>query len=162
MHLYTSDECHAWYNFICMTPVDLPGAHLKRKQMKYSCSQWDSNPQSWDLKSDALPAELAGLRCKMYYLNGLYVYMYFLYKCIHWYEFEIDEVECMLSGKRSVWCYILEYSNIVQTAKRRTSHVFAFNMQNTIKHSTWSGVCMLRANRTSFKASAHSLIRSTF
>ena len=48
--------------------------------------------------------------------------------------------------KCSILCYTMEYSYIVQIVKRRTNHVFAFNMQNMIKHSTWSGVCMLKAD----------------
>ena len=72
--------------------------------------------------------------------------MYFRYQCKHWYKFENNEMERILSCKCCVLCYILEYSYIVQIAKRRTRPVFAFNMQNTIKHSTWSGICMLKAN----------------
>ena len=64
-----------WHQSTCQERIESG----KNWKMKHSCSQWDSNPQSWDRKSDALPAELAGLRCKMYYLNDLYVYMYFLY-----------------------------------------------------------------------------------
>ena len=50
-------------DFICMGPVDLPGARRKRQntKLKNSCPQWDSNPQPFDSKSDALPTELAGL-----------------------------------------------------------------------------------------------------
>ena len=50
-------------DFICMGPVDLPGARRKRQNTKWkiSCPQWDSNPQPFDSKSDALPTELAGL-----------------------------------------------------------------------------------------------------
>ena len=88
------------------------------------CVRIDSNPQPW-VKSDALPIELTGLSCRLYYLNDLYVYMYFLYKCIHWYKFENDEVDRILSCKCSVLCYILEYSYIVQIAKRRTSPVLS-------------------------------------
>ena len=49
--------------FICMGPVDLPGARRKRQNTKWkiSCPQWDSNPQPFDSKSDALSTELAGL-----------------------------------------------------------------------------------------------------
>ena len=61
-------------DFICKVPVDLPGARRKQKmQIKNSWSQWNSNQQPWDLKSDARPTELTGLRCKLYYLNDLYV-----------------------------------------------------------------------------------------
>ena len=50
-------------DFICMGPVDLPGARRKRQNTKWKISspQWDSNPQPFDSKSDALPTELAGL-----------------------------------------------------------------------------------------------------
>ena len=50
-------------DFICMGPVDLTGARWKRKNTKWKipCPQWDSNPQPFDSKSDALPTELAGL-----------------------------------------------------------------------------------------------------
>ena len=73
------------------------------------------------------------------YLNGLYTYMYFRYKCIHWYKFEND-VQRILSCKYTGLCYILEYIYMMKIAKRRTSPVFvltspihwtslAFNMQ---------------------------------
>ena len=55
--------------------------------------------------------------------------------------FENDDVERILSCGFTVLCYTLEYIYIVQIAKRRPSTVLAFNMQNTIKHSTWSGIC---------------------
>ena len=50
-------------DFICMGPLDLPGVRWKRQNPKWKihCPQWDSNPQSSDSKSDALPTELAGL-----------------------------------------------------------------------------------------------------
>ena len=50
-------------DFICMGPVDLTGARRKRQntKLKIPCPQWDSNPQPFDSKSDALPTELAGL-----------------------------------------------------------------------------------------------------
>ena len=50
-------------DFICMGAVDLPGVRRKRQNTKWknSCPQLDSNPQPLDLKSDALPTELAGL-----------------------------------------------------------------------------------------------------
>ena len=50
-------------DFICMGPVDLRGARRKRQNTKWKgpCPQWDSNPQPFDSKSDALPNELAGL-----------------------------------------------------------------------------------------------------
>ena len=74
------------------------------------------------------------------------MYMDLRYKCIHLYKFENDEIERILSCKCTVLCYTLEDSYIVQIAKRRTTPLFAFKMQNTIKHFTCSGICMLKAN----------------
>ena len=50
-------------DFISMGPVDLPVARRKRQNTKWKIPrpQWDSNPQPFDSKSDALPTELAGL-----------------------------------------------------------------------------------------------------
>ena len=62
--------------------------------------------------------------------------MYFRYQYIHWYiKFENDEVERILSCSCTVLYYILEYIYIGQIAKRSTSPMFAFNMQNPTKHS---------------------------
>ena len=70
-----------WHQTICQERIESG----KNEKWKNSCTQWDSNLQPWDLMSDALPTELTGLRCKLYYLNDLYIYtyMYFLYQCIH-------------------------------------------------------------------------------
>ena len=72
-------------DFICMGPVDLPGARRKRQNTKWKifCPQWDSNPQPFDFKSDALPTELAGLgECypfkSPYYIHVLPILMYTL------------------------------------------------------------------------------------
>ena len=48
-------------------------------KMKNSCLRWDSNPQPWDRKSDAVPTELHGIWWKLSHLNYLYSYMYFRY-----------------------------------------------------------------------------------
>ena len=72
-------------DFICMGPVDLPGACQKRQNTKWKipCPQWDLNPQPFDSKSDALPTELAGLgECypfkSPYYIHVLPILMYTL------------------------------------------------------------------------------------
>ena len=72
-------------DFICMGPVDLPGARRKRqnKKRKIPCPQWDSNPQPFDSKSDALPTKLAGLGecCSFkwsYYIHVLPIPMFTL------------------------------------------------------------------------------------
>ena len=74
--------------------------------------------------------------------------MYFRYQCIHRYNFENNEVGCILSCESTVLCYILEYSYTYSTkiAKRRTSHVFAFNMQIPDQVECLIVFCMLKAN----------------
>ena len=62
-----------WHQSTCQERVE-----SEKCKIKNSCSQWGSNPQPSDLRSDALPTELTGIRCKLYYLNDLCVYMYFL------------------------------------------------------------------------------------
>ena len=65
---------------------------------------------------------------------------------IHWYKFENNELERLWSCKRTVLFYILEYSYIVQIAKRRTCPVFAFNMQIPDQVESLIVFCMLKAN----------------
>ena len=55
--------------------------------------------------------------------------VYFRYQFIHWYKFENDEVMGILYCTCTVLCNIFEYVYNGQIAKRRTSPVFAFNMQ---------------------------------
>ena len=71
---------------------------------------------------------------------GHHTYMYFRFQCIPWYNCENDEVERILFCTCTVLCYKLECIYIAQIATIRcTSPVFAFNIQSTTKHSTWSG-----------------------
>ena len=146
LHLYTSDECYAWFHLYGTSRPARGASKAKKCKIKNSCSHWDSNPQPLDLKSDALPTELTGLRCKLYYLNDLYVYMHLLYQCIHWYKFENDEVDLILSCKCTDLFYIWEHIYIVQIAKGRTSPVFAFNMQTPNQVECFIVFCVLKAN----------------
>ena len=57
----------------------------------------------------------------LYYLND----MYFRYQCKHWFKFENDEVERILSCKCTVLCYILTYLYCTIT-KRRSCLLFAY------------------------------------
>ena len=63
-----------------------------------------------------------------------------MYTFVHWYKFENDEVERILSCKCTDLCYILEYIYIGQIKKRRRSPVFAFNMQipDQVECLVWS------------------------
>ena len=90
MHLYTFDRRLAWFHLYGTSrPVRSVSKSTKFK-MKNSWPQWESNQQPWDLKSDALPTELAGLveRCLF---NDFITYMYSHYQCIHCYTYENDE-----------------------------------------------------------------------
>ena len=122
-------------DFICMRPVYLQGARRKRQNTKWkkSCPQWDSNPQPQDLKTGALPTELAGLvksfpfkwpNCTSY--TNAYI-------CLRMMK---ESVVCLVNVLFCV-TYLNIYLNcrywkniyIVQIAKRRISPVFAFNMR---------------------------------
>ena len=67
------------------------------------------------------------------YMGLVDTYMYFLYMGI---SSKYDEVERILSCTCTALCKICEYIYIGQIAKIRRSPAFAFNMQNTTKHST--------------------------
>ena len=80
-------------DFICMGPVDLTGARRKLQNTKWKipCPQWDSNPQPFDHKSDALPTELAGLgECCLfkwpYYIHVLPIPMFTLLYVPEWWS----------------------------------------------------------------------------
>ena len=81
--------------------------------------------------------------------------MYLRYQCtrILWYKLENDEVwgMCLVNVLVCVTYWNIStclYLYILQIAKRRASPVFVFNMLNTTKHSTRSGImcgCALHA-----------------
>ena len=80
-------------DFICMGPVDLTGTRRKLQNTKWKspCPQWDSNPQPFDPKSDALPTELAGLgECCLfkwpYYIHVLPILMFTLLYLPEWWS----------------------------------------------------------------------------
>ena len=107
-----------------MGPVDLPGARRKQQKTKWKILAHSGtrthNPEFWSLMLYRLSKP--GL-LKAVYLNVLTT------TCLHCYKYENNEVECKLSCKCTILCYILEYICVVQIAKRRVSPVFAFNMQ---------------------------------
>ena len=92
MHLYTSDGRHAWFHLHGSSRPARSVSEAKKCKMKNSCPQWDSNPQPWLFKSDALPTELAGL-VNAVHLNDLITYMYSQYQCLPCYKYENDDVE---------------------------------------------------------------------
>ena len=61
MHLYTWDGRHAWFHLHGSSRPARSASEATKYKMKHSCSHWDSIPQPWDFKSDALPTELIGL-----------------------------------------------------------------------------------------------------
>ena len=135
---------------ICTTPVDLPGTHRKLQNAKWKilanrrirsstmrfevwCStNWANRalmkvvPFKWSIYKHVLPMPM--------------------YTFIHWYRFENNEVERILSCKCTVLCYIFEYSYYVQRAKRCKSSVFAFHLQIPDQLESLIVFCMLKAN----------------
>ena len=61
MYLYTSDGRRAWFHLYGTSRPARSASKATKYKMKNPCQQWDSNPQPWDSKSDALPTKLAGL-----------------------------------------------------------------------------------------------------
>ena len=49
-----------------------------------------------------------------------------------------DKIEPIVSCICTALCFILKYIYTCQIAKQHRSPMFAFNMQNMTKHSTWS------------------------
>ena len=136
MHIYNSDGRHAWFHLYGTSRPVRSASEAKKYKMKNSCPQWDSNPQPWDRKSDALPTELAGLVVCCLFKWPYYI-MYSRNLCIHfhYYKYENIKGQRILSGKSTVLCYILDiYRNVVQIEKRHTSPALAFNMK------TWPNI----------------------
>ena len=134
-------------DFICMGPVDLLGAHQKRQNTKWKILAHSGTrthkPEVWSMMLYRL--SYPGL-LKAVYFNDHISYMYFQYQCIHCYKFEIDEAERILSWKWTVLCYILEYISILYKCKETHKSWICLQHANTTKHSTWSGICMLKAS----------------
>ena len=84
MHLYTSDDSHAWFH---LHDTRRPASNASKAKKK---AKWKILAPSGTL---------------------LYIiYMYFPFKCIHLYKFENDEVDIILFCKPTVLCYISEYT----------------------------------------------------
>ena len=135
-------------DFLCTGPVDLSGARRKRQNTKWKipCPQWDSNPQPFDSKFDALPTELAGLgKCYPfkwpYYIHVLPILMYTLSISTRMIK---DSVFCPVNVLFCVtyWTIYKSYTNSKETRKSSA----CFQHASTAKHSTWSGICTLKAN----------------
>ena len=129
----TADECHAWFHLYGF-----------RKPAR---SAWNPKPRA--SKTDNLTKWASWVWCKLSFKRDFYAFctfMYFLFQCIHWYKLRHDDVERVLSFTCTTLFYILKYIYIGKMAKRRRSHVFAFNMQNTTRHSTWPDTCHVTVN----------------
>ena len=132
-------------DFICMGPVDLPGQNTK---WKISCPQWDSNPQPFDSKSDALPTELAGLGECYPFLK-----MTLLHTCTP--DANVYIIIRTRMTKDIVFCLVnvlfcVTYWNIIYqcctNSKETHKSCACFQHANTAKHSTWSDICTLKAS----------------
>ena len=128
-------------DFICMGPVDLQGARRKRQNTKF-LSTVELEPTT--LRSEvwhSIPTEIVGrVESCPYYMHVLSMY-----------KFENDEGERILSCKCTVLCYILKYiymyiSIYCTNSKETYKSCVCFQHANTTKHSSWSGICTLKAN----------------
>ena len=135
-------------DFICMGLVDMPGARQKRQS-------------AFNEKFLPKPTALRYVvRCSTVWATRILLTAV-LFKLITW-TFDINVyvdinsrmmenrlfclVNVLFCEYRISFCIcILEYIYIVQIAKWRTSPVSTSDMQNTTKHSTRSGICMLKA-----------------
>ena len=76
---------HAWFHLYGTSQPARSSSKAIKCKIKNSCPQWDSNPQPWELKSNALTTdELIRLWWKIC-LNRLYTNINFWYQCIHVY-----------------------------------------------------------------------------
>ena len=139
-------------DFICMGPVDLPGARRKRKNTKWkiSCPQWDSNPQTFDSKSDALPDWASRLgECHPF----KWPYISKKHTCTP--DTNVNIIISTRMTKDSVLCLVnvlfcVTYWNIIYkcctNSKETHKSCACFQHANTAKHSAWSGICTLKAS----------------
>ena len=115
-------------DFICLGPVDLPGAHRKRQKTKWKIlvqtGTRTHNPEIWSLMLYRLSRP--GL-LKAVYLNDLKTYRYSRYQCIHCCKHENDE------GERAyfvLWryCFVLHILILIYfvqiSKKTRKSYVY--------------------------------------
>ena len=121
--------------------VDLRGARGKQKKnTKWKIlARSGTRTHNLEIRREPPLTELAGLM-KVLLEWPLYIYTYFFYVGLRSRHNEV--VYRYLSFRCTTCnalCYILEYICKEQIGKRRRSPEFAFNMQNTTKHSTWSG-----------------------
>ena len=148
MHIYNFGwtSClisFAWGQSTCQERVGSD----KIQNEKFPCPQWDSNRQPFDSKSDALPTELAGLG-ECYPFKSPY----------HIHVLPITNVYIIISTrmtKDSVFCLVnvlfcVTYMNIIYkcctNSKETHKSCACFQHANTAKHSTWSGICTLKAS----------------
>ena len=137
-------------DFICMGPVDLPGARRKRQNTKWKipCPQWDS-------------IEPTTLRFKVWCSTDwasrawwmLFIKITLLHTCTP--DTNVYIIISTRMTKDSVFCLVnvlfcVTYWNIIYkcctNSKETHKSCACFQHANTAKHSTWSGICTLKAS----------------
>ena len=138
--MYTSDGRHAWFHLHGTIRPARSASEATKYKMKNSCPQWDSNPQPSDLKSDALPTELAGfVECCPF--KWTHYIMYSRYQCIHYYKYENDKEQriCLVNV-----LFCVTYWNIYKcctNSKETHKYCACFQHTNTAKH--YLSLCFL-------------------
>ena len=101
---------NAWFHSYGISRLARSTSKATKYKTKNSCTQWDSNPQPWDLNEVLCSTDWANRSWwKLYYINDLCTHIYFRYQCIHWYKFANDGVERILSCKWTILCYIKDF-----------------------------------------------------
>ena len=148
MHIYNSDGRHTWFHLHGASRPARSASEATKYKMKNSLSIVGTrNPQPFDSKSDALPTELAGLG-ECYPFKSPY----------HIHVTPDTNVYIIISTrmtKDSVFCLVnvlfcVTYWNIIYkcctNSKETHKSCACFQHANTANHSSWSGICTLKAS----------------
>ena len=136
MHLLP--RMNVMLDFICMRPVDLPEACRMRQSTKWFFFV-HSGTRTHNLVICSLIFYRLGYPC---FDESCPIQVTFIHTCTSDNNVYIGISSRMM--KYIVFCLVhvlhcVTYIYIGLIAKRRTSYLFAFNVQNTTKHFTWSG-----------------------
>ena len=141
MHVYTWNECHAWFRHQSTCQERVESDKIQNENVLptagFEHTVWCST--NW--------ADRAYMKAVLFKWS-LYKYIIPIQMdtCMHWYKFKNNAVGHILSCKCTVLCSISEYSYIVHIAKRRTSLAFVFNIQIPDQVECLLVFCMLKAS----------------
>ena len=148
MHPYTSDGRHAWFHLYRASRPARSASKAKKYKMKKIRPHWDLNLQPWDLKSDALPNEPARLVEDCVFKLPYYILPIIIYILVYVWEWWRRAYYVLFTNVLFWVTYWSIYLPVYCTYSKEThKSCVCFQHANMTKHSTWSGICMLKANR---------------